>query len=297
MLKNIIKLIRVKQWIKNFFVFGPIIFSRHLFDINYVYSTFIAFLSFCFLSSAIYVINDIVDMRTDRLHPDKKNRPIAAGKISIGFGFVIFGSLISLSVYLNTFLGSMFWLAATGYFILNILYSFWFKHIVLLDVFSIAGGFMLRVVGGAAAICVIASPWLIICTLFVSLFLGFAKRRSEIITMSSEKGSVTRKVLGDYDIHFLDIMLMITASGMAISYSLYTVSERTIKELNTENLIYSTVFVLYGIFRYVYLLLKKNLGEDTAQVLLKDIPMMVNILLWVITCIIILYRGFLFNQI
>ena len=156
---------------------------------------------------------------------------------------------------------------------------------------------MLRVIGGAAAISVMASPWLIICTLFISLFLGFAKRRSEIVTMNSDKGSITRKVLDDYDIPFLDIMLVITASGMAISYSIYTVAERTIKELNTENLIYSTVFVLYGIFRYLYLLLKKNLGEDTAQVLLKDIPMIINIFLWVITCIIILYRGYLFNHI
>jgi 4-hydroxybenzoate polyprenyltransferase len=295
MLKNIIKLIRVKQWIKNFFVFGPIIFSRHLFDLYYLRSAFIAFLAFCLISSAVYVINDIVDRKTDSLHPEKKNRPIASGKISVGFGFVIFGLLIICAVYLNSYLGKMFWLALVAYFVLNVFYSFWFKHIVLLDVFSLAGGFMLRVMAGAAAISVIASPWLIICTLFVSLFLGFAKRRSEIVTMNNDKGGTTRKVLDDYDLPFLDIMLMITASGMAISYSLYTVSERTIKELSTENLIYSTVFVLYGIFRYLYLLLKKNLGEDTAQVLLKDLPMLINIFLWVITCIVILYRGYLFR--
>lgn len=297
MIKEIIKLIRVKQWIKNFFVFGPIIFSRHLFELQYIHFAVIAFLSFCFLSSSIYVINDIVDRNTDRLHPDKKKRPIASGKISPVSGLVIFSILILCSIYLNSFLGEMFWLISASYFLLNIFYTFWFKHIVLLDVFSIAGGFMLRVVGGAAAISVIASPWLIICTLFVSLFLGFAKRRSELVNMNSDGGSLTRKVLDDYDIAFLDIMLMITASGMAISYSLYTVSERTIKELNTENLIYSTVFVLYGIFRYLYLLMKKNLGEDTAQVLLKDLPMTINIFLWVVTCIAILYRGYLFNNI
>ncbi len=295
-MKEILKLIRVKQWIKNFFVFGPIIFSRHLFDMQYVYSAFIAFLCFCLLSSSIYVINDIVDRNIDKLHPEKKNRPIASGKISVGTGIVIISVLIIAALYLNSFLGKMFWLASLSYCVLNIFYSFWFKQIVLLDVFSIAGGFMLRVMGGAMAINVIASPWLIICTLFVSLFLGFAKRRSELVTMNSIKGGITRKVLSDYDIPFLDIMLMITASGMAISYSLYTVSERTIKELHTENLIYSTVFVLYGIFRYLYLLFKKNLGEDTAQVLLKDIPIMINILIWILTCIVILYRGYLFNN-
>jgi len=296
-MRDIIKLLRVKQWIKNFFVFGPIIFSKHLFDIQYVNAALLAFLSFCLLSSTIYIINDIVDLDIDKLHPIKKNRPITSGRISVQVAIVIAGVLFLIVVYINIFLEHYFQLVSLSYFILNILYTFWFKHIVILDVFSIAGGFMLRVLGGAIVINVPASPWLIICTLFISLFLAFAKRRSEIITMEDKQNSTTRKVLDDYDLKFLDIMLVITSSGMAISYSLYTVSERTIKELNTDNLIYTTIFVLYGIFRYLYLLLKKNIGEDTAQVLLKDTPMMINIFLWVITCIIILYRGYLLSQI
>ncbi len=296
-MRDIIKLLRVKQWIKNFFVFGPIIFSKHLFDIQYVNAALLAFLSFCLLSSTIYIINDIVDLDIDKLHPIKKNRPITSGRISVPVAIIIAGVLFLIVVYINIFLEHYFQLVSLSYFILNILYTFWFKHIVILDVFSIAGGFMLRVLGGAIVINVPASPWLIICTLFISLFLAFAKRRSEIITMEDKQNSTTRKVLDDYDLKFLDIMLVITSSGMAISYSLYTVSERTIKELNTDNLIYTTIFVLYGIFRYLYLLLKKNIGEDTAQVLLKDTPMMINIFLWVITCIIILYRGYLLNQI
>jgi len=296
-MRDIIKLLRVKQWIKNFFVFGPIIFSKHLFDIQYVNAALLAFLSFCLLSSTIYIINDIVDLDIDKLHPIKKNRPITSGRISVPVAIMIAGVLFLIVVYINIFLEHYFQLVSLSYFILNILYTFWFKHIVILDVFSIAGGFMLRVLGGAIVINVPASPWLIICTLFISLFLAFAKRRSEIITMEDKQNSTTRKVLDDYDLKFLDIMLVITSSGMAISYSLYTVSERTIKELNTDNLIYTTIFVLYGIFRYLYLLLKKNIGEDTAQVLLKDTPMMINIFLWVITCIIILYRGYLLSQI
>ena len=296
-MRDIIKLLRVKQWIKNFFVFGPIIFSKHLFDIQYVNAALLAFLSFCLLSSTIYIINDIVDLDIDKLHPIKKNRPITSGRISVPVAIIIAGVLFLIVVYINIFLEHYFQLVSLSYFILNILYTFWFKHIVILDVFSTAGGFMLRVLGGAIVINVPASPWLIICTLFISLFLAFAKRRSEIITMEDKQNSTTRKVLDDYDLKFLDIMLVITSSGMAISYSLYTVSERTIKELNTDNLIYTTIFVLYGIFRYLYLLLKKNIGEDTAQVLLKDTPMMINIFLWVITCIIILYRGYLLSQI
>jgi len=296
-MKDIFKLLRVKQWIKNFFVFGPIIFSKHLFDVQYVSASFLAFLSFCFLSSTIYIINDIIDIESDKLHPIKRNRPIPSKRISIPVAIIIAIILLLIVIFINVFLDQYFQLVSVSYFILNILYTFWFKHIVILDVFSIAGGFMLRVLGGAIVINVPASPWLIICTLFISLFLAFAKRRSEIITMEDKQNSTTRKVLDDYDLKFLDIMLVITSSGMAISYSLYTVSERTIKELNTDNLIYTTIFVLYGIFRYLYLLLKKNIGEDTAQVLLKDTPMMINIFLWVITCIIILYRGYLLNQI
>jgi 4-hydroxybenzoate polyprenyltransferase len=297
MLSNIIKTIRIKQWVKNFFVFGPIVFSRHLFEFAYIKYSIIAFFAFCCLSSVVYIVNDILDKDTDKLHPEKKKRPIAAGTISVQTAVFILIIFLFLGIYLTSFLNGYFWIASASYLVLNLAYSLLLKHIVILDVFSLAGCFILRVVGGAVAIEVDASPWLIICTLFISLFLGFAKRRGEIITLGTENQNITRKVLADYDIHFLDIMLMLTASGMAISYSLYTVSERTTREINSENLIYTTIFVLYGIFRYLYLSIRKNQGEDTAQMLIKDMPLIINILLWVLSCVLILYQSTIFSRV
>jgi 4-hydroxybenzoate polyprenyltransferase len=241
-------------------------------------------------------MNDIIDKDTDKLHPEKKNRPLAAGKISVRTALCLLVIFLFIAYYLISLLSGYFWIVSLSYLVLNLCYSLFLKHIVILDVFSLAGCFILRVIAGAVAIEVVASPWLIICTLFISLFLGFAKRRGEIVTLGTENQNITRKVLADYDIPFLDIMLIITASCMAISYSLYTVSERTIRETNSENLIYTTIFVLYGIFRYLYLSVKKNLGEDTAQMLIKDIPLVMNVLLWVLSCVLILYQGAIFNQ-
>lgn len=297
MLSNIIKIIRVKQWIKNFFVFGPIIFSKHLFDFVYIKYSIIAFFTFCCLSSIVYIMNDIIDKDIDKLHPEKSKRPIAAGNISIQTSIFVLIIFLFLSTCLTLFLSGYFWVISVSYLLLNLSYSLFLKHIVILDVFSLAGCFILRVVSGAIAIEVVVSPWLLICTLFISLFLGFTKRRSEIIKLGAENKNITRKVLADYDIPFLDIMLMITASGMAISYSLYTLSERTIREINSENLIYTTIFVLYGIFRYLYLSMNKNLGEDTAHILITDISMIVNIFLWILSCVFILYQATIFSQV
>jgi 4-hydroxybenzoate polyprenyltransferase len=290
MLFQIFKLIRPKQWMKNSFVLAPILFSRHLFDYPYLNNSILAFIIFCLVSSCIYIINDIFDVEADRNHPVKKNRPIASGKISIPLALVIAFILLAISIIFLFYLKFSFIIIICIYLVLNIFYSIWFKHIVLLDVFSIAGGFMLRVFAGTLAIDVVASYWLIICTLFVSLFLGFAKRRSELSLIQNDKNPVSRKVLADYSLSFLDQMLTITAAGMAISYSLYTVSERTIKELKTENLIYTTIFVLYAIFRFLYLIMKKNLGEDTAHTLLSDYPSLINIFFWLVSCTLILYH-------
>lgn len=294
MLKNILKLLRIKQWIKNSFVFAPIIFSKHLLEFNYLFNSILAFFTFCIISSSVYIINDIIDREIDKAHPSKKNRPIASGIISVPLAITIVSMLLILSFFIMNNLKFNFIVVVFLYFILNIFYSIWFKHIVILDVFSLATGFILRVLAGAIVIDVIASYWLIICTLFVSLFHGFAKRRSEIVMNQNQSSVTTRKVLADYNIPFLDYMLIITASCMAISYSLYTVSERTIREFKTENLIYTTVFVLYAIFRYLYLLIKKNIGEDASQVILSDPPMFIDIFLWLLSCVLLLYKSNIF---
>ncbi len=287
-LKAIPHLIRVKQWIKNFFLFAPLIFSHHLFDFNYFFITFKAFVSFCLISSVVYIINDIADLEQDKNHPVKKLRPLPSEKISIPIAilvsFVLFILMIGISLNLN----SKFKLAIATYFIINIVYSFKLKQIVLLDIFLIAFGFMIRIIAGGWVINVYISSWLILTTLFLSLFLALTKRRSELTIL--ENNSNTRKVLSDYSISFADQLATIAAAGTVISYALYTVSERTREIFKTENLIFTTPFVVYGIFRYLYLVHKKNLGENPTQIITTDVPMIVNILLWVFSSVAIIYK-------
>lgn len=287
-LKNILQLIRIKQWIKNFFLFAPLIFSHHLFELDYVFVAIKAFIAFCFLSSVVYIINDIADFEQDKNHPVKKNRPLPAGKISKttakGIALIFFFGMIIMTFDLNT----KFKFALFVYFVINILYSFKLKQIVLLDIFFIAFGFMIRIIAGGWVIDVYISSWLILTTLFLSLFLAVTKRRSELAVI--ENNSNTRKVLSDYSIVFADQMATISAAGTVIAYALYTVSERTREIFHTENLIFTTPFVVYGIFRYLFLVHKKNLGENPTQIITTDVPMIINILLWVITSIGIIYK-------
>lgn len=287
-IKDIFRLIRVKHWIKNLFLFAPLIFSHHLFDANYLLIVIRAFFAFCFVSSVVYIINDIADCEQDKNHPVKKNRPLPAGRISKPTALIIstlfFAGMIILAYGMNT----KFKLAIITYFVINIFYSFKLKQIVLIDIFFIAFGFMIRIIAGGWAIDVHISNWLILTTLFLSLFLAVTKRRCELAVL--ENNSSTRKVLSDYSIHFADQMATIAAAGTVISYALYTVSDRTKEIFQTENLIFTTPFVVYGIFRYLYLVHKKNLGENPTNVFTSDISMIVNIILWIITSIAIIYK-------
>jgi len=288
-MKDVIKLIRVPQWIKNLFVFIPLVYSRNLFHTDYLIQSLTAFFIFCLLSSVVYVINDIVDAEADRHHPLKKNRPIAAGKISnangITIAFVLFAVVLFLSVYTN----SMFKIFALLYLVINIFYTFKLKHMVLLDIFSIAAGFMIRVTAGALIISVEISSWLILTTMFLSLFLAVMKRRSELVVAGNEQAS-TRKVLEYYSTNFIDQMATIAAAGVIISYALYTVSIRTITVFQTEHLIYTTPFVVFGIFRYMFLVINQNKGENTTEIMVTDISTIMNILLYGLTTIVIVYK-------
>ena len=286
---DVIKLLRATQWLKNVFIFAPLIFSRHLFESYYFIKSIIAFICFCLASSVVYIINDIMDRETDRHHPIKRHRPIAAGRLKIGVAIGIAVILSFILVILIPVLPELFWYTLLVYVVANLLYTFWLKKIVLVDVFIVAGGFMLRVLAGVFAINVEISPWLILCTLFISVFLAFSKRRGELILSSSSENYLGRHVLKYYDVEFIDQIMVISASGMAISYALYTVAERTIHIFGTENLIFSTVFVLFGIFRYIWLVRQKKVDDNPMHILLSDYPSIVNILLWFITCVIIIY--------
>jgi len=299
-LLKFLRLIRVHQWVKNLFVFVPLLFSMHLFELNYFLEALSGFLIFCLASSAIYVINDLVDIEADRSHPEKKERPLPAGDISKTTAIITASLLLILVFSLMLNFNLKFILMVVAFVVLNILYSFWFKNIVLLDVFSIAGGFTIRVLAGAFVILVPISSWLILTTMFISLFLGVMKRRSELAMvnqhlkssadLSEQKGANSRKVLSQYSLNFADQMATIAATGVIVCYALYSVAPRTVNVFNTERLIYTTPFVVFGIFRFMYLEYISGKGENTTRTLATDLPMIINILLYVAATIVVIYK-------
>lgn len=286
-----IELMRPKQWVKNLFVFAPILFAGQLMNLPLLFQSVFAFIAFCGVSSSIYVLNDIIDVESDRVHKKKRYRPIASGDISIKQARILFAVLLVLTSIISLKLNTYFIATIILYFVNNLLYTFKIKNVVLLDVFSISTGFILRVVGGAVAISVSISSWMIITTIFISLFLGISKRRAELSGPNQENLEKQRKVLSDYDVVFVDQLNTVAATGTILSYALYTVSEKAIASFHSDKLIYTTPFVIYGIFRYLYLLHQKNLGESPTQIVTKDIPIIINSLLWLIVCAFIIYKG------
>ncbi len=285
----LIRLLRPLQWLKNGFVFTPLIFSKHLFEKEYNNKAIIAFIAFCLVSSAVYIINDIVDKEADKIHPEKKKRPLASSEISIVTAIGVSVILFSSSLFISQQLPLLFSGIILTYAVLQIMYSFVLKHVVILDVFIVAFGFMLRVISGAVAIDVVISNWIIITTLFVSLFLAVSKRRSELAMIQQASIETKRKVLEQYSVQFLDYILIITATGIAISYSLYTMADRTITAFGTEHLIFTIVFVLFGIFRYLHLVINKGQGENPAAMLINDAPLGINLFLWTLSVVSIIY--------
>ncbi|MFA6540202.1 MAG: decaprenyl-phosphate phosphoribosyltransferase [Bacteroidota bacterium] len=288
-MKRYFLLVRPSQWLKNTFVFIPLVFSKNLFHLDICVVAFLAFISFCAASSTVYIINDIQDREADALHPEKKKRPITSGAVGIPAALVsaLILSLISISIALS--ISWMFTGIIVFYLLLQLAYSFRLKHIVIVDVFTIAIGFMLRVFSGAAAIDVVISHWLIITTMFLSLFLAVSKRRSELLMVQSLNINTKRKVLAEYDSNFLNSALIISATGMAISYSLYTMSERTLAMFGTDYLIYSSIFVLFGMFRYLFLVQANGEGENPVSILVKDPLTTINFIVWFCFCVFIIY--------
>jgi 4-hydroxybenzoate polyprenyltransferase len=233
-----------------------------------------------------------MDVEADRSHPKKKYRPIASGEVTIKQALIVETVLVVILIVSFFFQKPLFVFIIILYVITNFFYSLKIKSIVLLDVFFISFGFMLRVLGGATAISVGVSSWMILTTIFISLFLGISKRRAELSQVPNQENiERQRKVLREYSVEFADQLNTIAAAGTIISYALYTVSERTVLTFGTEKLIYTTPFVIYGIFRYMYLIHKKNLGESPTTIVTKDLPIMLNVLVWFTACVLIIYRN------
>ncbi|MCC6636656.1 MAG: decaprenyl-phosphate phosphoribosyltransferase [Ignavibacteriaceae bacterium] len=286
------KLIRASHWIKNIFLFVPLVYSKKLFNWDDLSLTLLGFMAFNFASSIVYVLNDIVDKDRDRLHPKKRLRPIPAGDISVKEAYVVLLVLGVLTILFSFHLNYAFEMVVIAYILLNTVYSFKLKNIVLLDIFSIAGGFILRVAAGTVVIGVAASSWLVLITLFISLFLAVMKRMSESDLLSSEDQDhiPVRRVLENYSKRFIDQISAVSAGGVIVFYALYTVSPRTVETFGTENLIYTTAFVVFGIFRYMYLVYQHHRGENTIDILLHDVSTILNALLYVAVTLLIVYK-------
>jgi 4-hydroxybenzoate polyprenyltransferase len=284
-----VALIRPKHWIKNFIVFAPLIFSRELFVPDRLFTSARAFAAFCLAASSVYIINDIADAEADRAHPDKRDRPLASGAITTFSALAILLLILVLEIFICAGMNPQFIMILAAYFLLNLAYSFGLKRVVLLDVFIVAAGFMLRVLGGAYAISVQVSSWIVLCSLFISLFLGFVKRRGELVHFGDIGSASPRSVLMLYTVEFLDQMLTISGAGAVISYALYTVAPRTIEVFKADDLIYTTIFVIYGVFRYLYLVHMGKGGENPTNALTSDLPIMVNGGLWILSCVYLIY--------
>jgi len=286
--KNFIISTRPKHWIKNVLVFAAIVFSAHIFDYEYFLKSLSAFWLFIMISSGIYVINDIADKEKDKSHPIKAHRPIAAGKLSVNNALIIVIPLIVIALSSSFYLNTLFGVIALIYFLLNLAYSKYLKNIVIIDIMIISSGFVFRAVAGGFAINIQVSLWLCICTFLISLFLGFGKRRHELLLLKNEAID-HRKTLGDYSAPFLDQLISVVATSVLISYILYTMSAQTIQNFGNNNLIFTIPFVLYGLFRYIYLIYHKDEGGSPSELLIDDKPLLICVGLWIVSVIYIIY--------
>jgi len=290
-LAAVIRLARPKQWVKNIFVFTALIFAGKVLDKQALFDALLAFGAFSLASSAGYFLNDFRDIEEDRRHPVKRERPLARGDLPavtgpIGFVVCAGASLGVALGLLNVVSGVVVGL----YLVLFLGYSLGLKHVVIIDVLLIAAGFVLRILAGAAAIEVMPSTWLILCAVTISLFLGFTKRRAEVVLLG-EKASEHRRVLRHYNTAFLDQMISIVTAATVVCYILYTVDRHTVELIGSRLLIFSVPLVLYGIFRYLYLVYHADSGGDPTRTIFTDAPLLVTGALWGALCTVVILFG------
>lgn len=287
MLIALIKSLRPRQWAKNVFIFAALIFDRQLFNADPLVKTIAGFFLLCLASSTVYLINDLADLERDRLHPIKCKRPIASGKLPIRVAQVAAVSFSILALLLSFYLGRAFGIIILVYIVQNLLYSFWLKHIPIIDVFMIAAGFLLRVAAGVSLITVERfSPWLYSCTTLLALFIGFGKRRAEIKLLANNANQ-HRRVLDGYSVPFLDHLIVIVSATAIMAYSLYTFSA---ENLPANHLMMLTIpIVIYGIFRYLYLINIEDAGGAPEEIVLTDWPLLATIFCFGLTSVAILY--------
>lgn len=285
-LKLLLLTMRPKQWLKNGIVYAGVVFDRHVFEFKPMAYATLGFIIFCAVSSAVYLLNDLVDIEKDRNHPRKCKRPLASGRLKPQYAMIALFLLVGLTIPAAFILQPIFGLVVLAYFTLQIGYCFYLKNIVILDVFAIAFGFVLRAVAGAVVIEVKISPWLLVCTLLLALFIGLGKRRHELILLA-DGATDHRKILSEYSSELVQEMISVVTSAVVVAYSLYTINSENVPKNYMMAL--TIPFVLYAIFRYLYLVYRKDEGGSPEELLLKDIPLLVDIMLWGLSSMAILY--------
>jgi 4-hydroxybenzoate polyprenyltransferase len=287
-LSRVIKEARPHQWVKNLIIFAALVFSQHFINPALVLRAIVGFVAFCLLSGGIYIFNDIVDLETDKLHPEKRRRPLALGELSLGRASAGCGVFICVGMGVSLLLGPSFAGVSAVYLLLSILYSLFLKHVIILDVLLISIGFVLRAIAGVEVLrgrvpAIELSPWLLL-----ALFMGFGKRRHEIALLE-EKATEHRSTLGEYSIDFVDGLIYALMSATVISYSIYTIWPATVEKFHSRNMVVTIPFVVYGIFRYSFLVTQKKEGGNPAELLLRDVPLIATVILWFFSVLLVLY--------
>jgi 4-hydroxybenzoate polyprenyltransferase len=284
---GLVRALRPTHWVKNVFVLAPLVFSQRLSDPDAVAAALQAFGVFCVLSSTVYLINDIADREADSKHSKKKNRPIASGVVPVWLAAAVAAVLGVGGLAWAWTLGPEFALIACFYLVMNLAYSLALKRVVIVDVMLVAAGFLLRAWGGAVVIGVVMSKWLILCTGLIALFLGFVKRRQEIAgTAGSHE---TRPILREYSLPFLDQMIAVVTSSTVLAYALYAFDPSSAERLGTRHMGLTLPFVLFGIFRYLYLVHQRGEGDNPTTLVLSDIPLLLNVVLWAAAVVVAIY--------
>lgn len=284
---GLLRTLRPKQWVKNVFIYAALIFDEKLFVWPLLLRTTAAFALFCMISSTVYIVNDLVDLEKDKLHPKKRNRALPSGQLKPWFAVAAAVAILAVCVPLSFWLAPWFGAIVLTYFVLNLAYSFVLKNVVIIDVMVVAAGFVLRV--GAGAVVAEAknfSPWLYVCMIFLALFLSIGKRRHEL-TLLAEGANSHRKILGEYTVGFLDEMIHLVTTGAIIAYSLYTFSAANLPPNHTMML--TIPFVIYALFRYQYLIHVKGEGGAPEMLLYTDMPFLANMVLWGLAVVLIMY--------
>ena len=283
--------LRPQQWTKNLIVFAGLLFSMKLFEPAAVITAVEAFVIFCALSGVVYLVNDVMDRDSDRRHPTKSRRPIAAGDLPVSMALSVAGVIAAVSLAAAYALGWRFGAVATAYLALQAMYSGPLKHIVIIDVLTIAIGFVLRAVAGAVVINVVISHWLFVCTILLALFIALAKRRHELVLLA-DGATGHRPILGEYSAYLLDQMIAVVTASTLIAYIFYTISPETEQKFGTSWLGLTIPFPLYGIFRYLYLVHRREGGGSPSDMLLNDRPLLACVTLWVVAVVLIIYHPF-----